>query len=82
MVAAGGAACYDDFSTHVRITPILDWEMSGWYLHYSEFAKLLKISTCLGGALGDWRFLFNRTEAIGAQPAKCAIDTLNSRRLD
>jgi len=38
--------------------------MSGWYLYYSEFAKLLKTSS-LGGALGDWRVLSTEQKLLG-----------------
>lgn len=85
MVAVSGAACCHDLSTHVdsdqdiKITSILDWEMSGWYPDYWEFVKSLN-TIYQGDTLEDWRD-FLPTDAIGAWPAEFAIDTLISRWL-
>ena len=85
MVVVDGAACYHDHSTHVdsdqeiKITSILDWEMSGWYPDYWEFVKSLN-TISQGDALEDWRD-FLPSDAIGAWPVEFAIDMLISRWL-
>ena len=85
MVTWGSTTAIGDKSSvlnpqqDIRITSILDWEMSGWYLDYWEFVKALNT---IGprGPLFDWCD-YLPTDAIGSWPTEYAIDLLISRWL-
>ncbi|AEO62052.1 hypothetical protein MYCTH_2312975 [Thermothelomyces thermophilus ATCC 42464] len=63
----------------IRITGLIDWEMSGWYPEYWEFVKALStINT--REKLSDW-FEYLPTDAIGTWPVELAIDSLLDRWL-
>ncbi|KXX83131.1 hypothetical protein MMYC01_200349 [Madurella mycetomatis] len=63
----------------IRITALIDWEMSGWYPEYWEFVKALStINT--RGKLSDW-FEYLPTDAIGIWPVELSIDSLLDRWL-
>ncbi|KAL2160757.1 hypothetical protein VTH06DRAFT_954 [Thermothelomyces fergusii] len=62
----------------IRITALIDWEMSGWYPEYWEFVKALSINP--RGKLSDW-FEYLPTDAIGTWPVELAIDSLLDRSL-
>jgi hypothetical protein len=61
----------------IRVTALIDWEMSGWYPEYWEFVKALStINT--RGTLSDW-FEYLPTDAIGTWPVELSIDSLLDR---
>ncbi|KAK3311246.1 uncharacterized protein B0T15DRAFT_388399, partial [Chaetomium strumarium] len=63
----------------IRVTALIDWEMSGWYPEYWEFVKSLStINT--RGTLSDW-FEYLPTDAIRTWPVELSIDSLLERWL-
>ena len=63
----------------IRITALVDWEMSGWYPEYWEFVKALSTIN-MRGDLSDW-FEYLPTDAIGTWPVELSIDSLLDRWL-
>jgi Phosphotransferase enzyme family len=63
--------------TRLRITSILDWDLSGWYPEYWEFVKALN-TIGQKGPMSDWAG-YLPSGAIGTWISEYAIDTLISR---
>ncbi|KAL2179727.1 kinase-like domain-containing protein [Thermothelomyces heterothallicus CBS 202.75] len=63
----------------IRITALIDWEMSGWYPEYWEFVKALSTIN-MREKLSDW-FEYLPTDVIGTWPVELAIDSLLDRWL-
>ncbi|KAI0834658.1 phosphotransferase enzyme family protein [Hypoxylon sp. FL0890] len=63
----------------IRVTSLIDWELSGWYPEYWEFVKALS-TISMRGPLADW-FEYLPTEAIGSWPVEFSIDSLLDRWL-
>lgn len=68
-----------DGTKGIKITSVLDWEMTGWYPEYWEFAKALATADTRG-SLADWCD-YLPTGAIGQWPTEYSIDLLISRWL-
>lgn len=73
----GGTGC--EAERRVQISALLDWESSGWYPEYWEFAKALSTIN-MRGKMADW-LEYLPTEAIGSWPAELSIDLLLDRWL-
>ncbi|KAL2194284.1 hypothetical protein P885DRAFT_71594 [Corynascus similis CBS 632.67] len=56
----------------IRITALIDWELSGWYPEYWEFVKALSTINPRG-KLVDW-FEYLPTEAIGCCVSDCYFE--------
>lgn len=63
----------------VKVTGILDWEMSGWYPGYWEYVKALQ-TVGMNDSTSDW-WAYLPTDAIGSWPGEYAIDIMISRWL-
>jgi hypothetical protein len=63
----------------IRITVLIDWELSGWYPEYWEFVKALSTAS-MRGELRDWPE-YLPTDAIGKWPVEYALDSLLARWL-
>ncbi len=66
-------------SGDVRVTALIDWELSGWYPEYWEFVKALS-TVDVRGPLADW-YQYLPTEAIRSWLIEFSIDSLIARWL-
>ncbi|KAI1856407.1 hypothetical protein JX265_011654 [Neoarthrinium moseri] len=74
-----GAGWEKERERRVRISAILDWELSGWYPEYWEFVKALS-TISIRGKTADW-LEYLPTEAIGTWPVELSFDSLLDRWL-
>jgi len=61
----------------LKVTGIIDWDLSGWYPEYWEYVRALS-TVEMKGPLADW-CEFLPTTAIGEWPVEFSIDLLISR---
>ncbi|KAK4118770.1 kinase-like protein [Parathielavia appendiculata] len=77
--ADGRGSAPDQTESKIRVTALLDWELSGWYPEHWEFVKALSTINA-HGKLFDW-LEYLPTDAIGSWPVEYSIDTLLDRWL-
>ncbi|KAK4170648.1 kinase-like domain-containing protein [Triangularia setosa] len=75
----GRGSAPDQTESKIRVTALLDWELSGWYPEHWEFVKALSTIKA-HGKLSDW-LEYLPTDAIGSWPVEYSIDTLLDRWL-